>query len=201
MKLLNAITICTLTGAAALFVSSCSIQSLPGPQYIPQSTAKLGPVPEIPEAWYGCWRGTIDNFDTVTPLSPAISASQIKAQKQTLEFCFTMKPDGTSQMDLTDLEVAGHKAKITHFDNRFTSIGPTVDRASLRNHVTAESVINILWIFPMHMQQDVYADEDIQMISHDVVMVKGKQVVVMGTNMIASMTFHTNFYRVGTKTL
>jgi hypothetical protein len=185
----------TLAVAAAVLAAACSITALPGPKYVPESTAVAGPEPRIPNEWFGCWKGTVDSFDTVTPLSPSVSANSIKTLSTTYTLCFTKRPDGSGQLELADVEIGGHKGTVTHFDNRFTSLGPTPDRASMRNHAIVESVLYVLWIFPIHVTQEIYADEDLQFVPPNVVSVRGKQLVVMGGNMIASMTFHANFNR------
>ena len=185
-----------LSVAAAMLLATCSVQSIPGPKYVPESVTIVGPEPKIPKEFVGCWRGTVNEFDSVTPLSPAISSSSIKALSTTYEFCFTKRPDGTGELALTDLEIGGRKGTVTHFDNRAVSIDPEFFRASLRNHTTVESAGYFLLIFPIHMTQDIYAEEELQMISPNLVSVKGKQLVVIGGNMIASMTFHANFDRV-----
>jgi hypothetical protein len=195
MKLSGSTSRLALAAGATLLLAACSISQLPGPKYVPESTAVLGPEPTIPSEWFGCWRGTVDHFDTATSFSPSISSDDLKALNTTYELCFTKNPDGSGRLDLKDLEIGGHKATVTHFDNRFASVGPGYYRASMRTHTTAVSAVYVLWIFPIHITQDVYSSEDLQMLSPDVVAVKGKQVIVVGGNMIASMTWHTDFHR------
>lgn len=163
---------------------------------MPESIALVGPQPKIPPEFFGCWRGTVETFDSVTSLSPQVSAGSIRALSTTYEFCFTKKPDGTGELRLTDVEIGGRQGKVLQFDNRVISVDPEFHRASLKNHAAVESVMSVLWLFPVHVTQDIYADEQLQMVSHDVISVKGKQLVVIGGNMVASMTFHTNFNRV-----
>jgi hypothetical protein len=185
-------------GTAVMMVfAACSVTQLPGPKYVPQSTTIVGTEPRIPSEWFGCWRGTVEEFDSVTPISPSVNASDIKALSTTYDFCFSKRSDGTGKLDLTDVEIGRHKATVTHFDNHIASTGPDLHHASLHNHTTVESVVYVLWIFPIHMTDDIYAEEDLQMLSPDVIYVKGKELLVMGGNMVASTTFHTNFYRVG----
>lgn len=186
----------TFSVAAAMLVAACTVQSLPGPKYVPEATASAGPEPRILKELVGCWRGTFSEYDSVTPISPALSTSSIKPVTTIYEFCFTMRPDGTGQLDMTDLEIGGHKATVKHFDNRVTSVDPQSSRASLHNHATVESAGYVLALFPVYVTEDIYADEEIQLVSPNQIFMKGKQLVVVGGNMFASMTFHTNLDRV-----
>jgi len=170
-------------------IAGCSIEvASGGPKYVPESTTLAGPELKIPTDFVGCWRGTVDQFDTVT----SFTSSPIKAMSSIYEFCFTNRPDGTGKLELTDLEVADRKTTVTHFDNRIISVDPEHRSGSMRNHVTFVSVYYLI----IHLTQDAYVDEDLRMTSRDEIFVKGKQVIVIGGNIIAEMTFHTNFYRV-----
>lgn len=68
--------------------------------------------------------------------------------------------------------------------------------ARLRNHTVAESVSHLLWIFPMHIQQEVIADELLTMKNRDLIFVEGQELVRVNGADIATMTFHTDFHRV-----
>jgi len=181
-------------------VAACTVGQIEGPKYVPEAKTLFGPEPRIPNVFVGCWKGTVDSFDKVTSFSPSVSVSSIKALSTTYEFCFSKNPDGTAKLELTDVEIGGNKGRVLSFENRMTSIDSEFYRASMRNHATVESVVYFLWVIPIHMTQDVYAEEDLQMTSPDLVQIKGRQLVVIGGNMVAEMTFHAEFHRVGVST-
>lgn len=93
-------------------------------------------------------------------------------------------------------QVGGNEVIVTHFDNRVTEVDPEHYRGSLRNHVIGVSILRLLWIIPLHVQQEIYAEEDLQMKSPDLIAVQGRQLVVMSGKVIAEMSFHTDFHRV-----
>ncbi len=180
--------------AAAMVLAGCAAQM---PKNVPESISEFGAEPQIPEEYMGCWRGTLTEFDTVHSFVPLIPdryiASGIAAT--TYELCFTTQPDGTRKLELTDVDIPGHLVRVTSFRNRIISIDTELRRAWMRNHVVAESTFYILF-FPMHSTQDVYAEEQLQIISPDLIKVSGTQTVFIGKERIAEMTFHTDFHHV-----
>jgi hypothetical protein len=66
----------------------------------------------------------------------------------------------------------------------------------MQNHAVADSKVMLLWIFPMHVTQEIYAEEDLELKSPDLILIRGRQLLVMSGNVIAEMTFHADFHRV-----
>ncbi len=186
---------CLLFGLAAASVASCAIQRTAPP--IPKSTVILGAQPKIPREFFGCWQGTVSEYDTAKSYS-VLSDETIRAAaaNTTYQFCFTPRPDGTGQLDLKKVEVGGDEIIVKRFDNRVTALDPEHYRGSLRNHLIGESIIRLLWIFPLHVQQEIYAEEDLQMKSPDLIAVAGRQLVVIRGKVFAEMSFHTDFHRI-----
>jgi hypothetical protein len=183
---------------AATLLTNCAYQRASAPQIPPESTVILGPEPKIPKEFFGCWEGTLTEFDTAKSYMWTMSDESLRAAaaQTTYQFCFNPRPDGTGQLDLKKVEVQGHEILITRFDNRVTMVDPEQYRGSIRNHVTGEAIVRLLWLFPLHIQNEIYADEDLQMKSPNVILVRGRQLVVMGGSVIGEMTFHTDFHRV-----
>jgi hypothetical protein len=164
-------------------------------QVLPESTAAVSPDVYIPKAFFGCWEGGINGFDTVTPLS--FSGHFVSgAMQTTYQFCLRRTSEGGAVMQLTRLEIAGQQATVKRFDSHITSTNPQGPGAHLRNHVVVESTANLFWLFPVSAQQDIFADEDIVLTPQDVIAMQGKQLVRMNGADIAEMTFHGDFHRV-----
>jgi hypothetical protein len=176
-----------------LFIGGCAYQ-VPMPQQTPESTANVADM-TLPSPLYGCWEGTFDHLDSVTPLS--FSGYFVsRGMTVTYQMCAQPKPGGGAQVDLTKVVIQGKEATVTHFYNRVTAHDEKRRTASLENHVTAVSVVRLLWIFPVSVPQDIFAQEDLVMKTDDVVFVQGKQRAQVNGQDIAEMTFHADFHRV-----
>lgn len=181
--------------AAALFtLAACGTQTGTGEQGLPPSSALVMSEKPLPDVFFGCWEGTIERFDSVTPLSFA-GRFIGESLRTTYQFCY--RPiEGGGRLDLTKLEVQGKKATITRFDNHFTAVDTERLKAHLKNHVVAESVVYVMWLFPLSAQQDIFAEQDIELKSHDVVAMRGKQLLRVNGADVAEMSFHGDFNRV-----
>ncbi len=188
VKLAFAVSILCIIGGCG------SVQGV-GEQKVPQSTALVTGDYVIPEAFFGCWEGTLERFDSVTPLSFA-GHFVSEAMHTTYQFCFRRRPDGTGRLDLTKVEIEGKQATITTFVNHVTGVDTGRLRARLRNHTVAESVGYLFWIFPMHAQQEIEADEVLTMKNRDLIFVEGQELIRVNGGDIAIVTFHTDFHRV-----
>jgi hypothetical protein len=186
-----------LVALAGLLVVECSVERVNAPQVPPESTVMVGPEARVPKEFVGCWEGTVDAFDTAKSYT-LLSDDYIRtsAAHTTYEFCFSSRPSGTGQLELKKVQVRGNELRISHFDNRVTAFDPERYRGKMRNHGIVEATVWLLWIIPMHVQQEVYAEEEFQMKSRDVVFVQGKQLLVIHGAVSAEMTFHTDFHRV-----
>jgi hypothetical protein len=183
-----------LATLALATIAGCGAQVGLGEQTLPQSSTVLIPEKPLPNALFGCWEGTIERFDSVTPLSFAGHFIG-EGIRTTYQMCY--RPiEGGGRLDLTKVEIEGKKATITRFDNHVTAVDYERQSAHLRNHAVMESVVYVMWLFPVRAQQDIFADEDVQLKSHDVLAVSGKQLVRVNGVDVAEMTFHADFHRV-----
>jgi hypothetical protein len=189
------IVIAGLALLAAFLLVRCTIQKIEGPLYVPQPVTEVPPNVEVPEEFFGCWRGTLTGYDTARSFSPAISDSSLKGVRTTYQFCYDKRPDGGGTLELTGVEIEGREAKITHFENHPTSVDVRNKRATMRSRVTMESTFWVL-IIPVHIAQDIYVQEALQLTSRDVIAVQATQWIVVGGNLIGEMTFHADFHRV-----
>jgi hypothetical protein len=179
----------------ALFeAAACGTQAGVGERPLPVSSALVIAEKPLPEAAFGCWEGTIERFDSVTPLSFA-GHFLGESIRTTYQLCYR-RIEGGGRLDLTKVEIEGKKATITHFDNHVTAVDGERLTGHLRNHAVLESVVYFMWLFPISAQQDIFADEDIEVKSKDVVAMRGKQLVRVNGTDVAEMTFHTDFHRV-----
>ncbi len=182
--------------AIALFAgTACVSYHETGEQIQPESSAYVSPDVAIPEVFFGCWEGTINGFDSVTPLSFAghfITGSM----KTVYQFCLRPVEGGGAVMQLTKLEIEGHQATVKRFDNHITATYPERPGAHLRNHLLIESTAYLFYILPVKSEQDIFAEEDIVMTPQGVIAMQGKQLARMNGQDIAEITFHGDFYRV-----
>lgn len=178
--------LCIVAGCAS------SLQGV-GEQKVPQSTVLVTGDYVIPEAFFGCWEGTLERFDSVTP---SLAGYFTYAAHTTYRFCFRRRPDGTGRLDLTKVEIEGKPVTVTRFDNHITGADPKRLMARLRNHTVAESVAHLFWIYPIHIQQDIVADELLTMKNRDLIFVEGQQVLRVNGGEAMTMTFHADFHRV-----
>ena len=186
-----------LLATFAASIAGCTMQlNATGPQYVPESDALAAPEPKIPQQWFGCWDGTFDQYDSATSFIAGASNSDLQAMKTKYQFCFYPGPGGTGRLDLAKAEIAGNQATVTHFENRVTEVDPKLNQGHLRNHFIVETGVNVMWLFPLRITQDIYAEEDFEMRSPDLAFVQGKQVIVIGEHIGAKMTFHADFHRV-----
>ena len=168
-----------------------------GKQEVPRSSAVADGDYVIPEAFFGCWEGSLERFDSVTPLSlVGHLISESDAAHTTYQFCFRRLPGGTGRLDLTKVELAGNPATITAFHNQITALDSKRLMIRLHNHTVSESVGYLFWIIPIHAQQELDADEAVTMKSRDLLFVEGQQLLQIDGNDVAIINFHTDFHRV-----
>ncbi len=166
-----------------------------GEQQKVESSAYVSKDIAIPQGFFGCWEGTINGFDSVTPLS--FDGHFIKGSMQTVyQFCLRRAEEGGAVMQLTKLEIEGRQATVKRFDNHITATYPERPGAHLRNYLVIASTVHLFWLFPVTLEQEIFAEEDIVLTPQDVIAMQGKQLARMGGQDIAEMTFHSDFHRV-----
>lgn len=153
---------------------------------------------DLPASFYGCWEGTIDSADSVTPLN--WTGKHVSVERNTYQLCYRRRPAGGGELVLTKFEFGGSNLDVVSFDNHVTAVDEGRRTARLRNHVLAEQGHNLMWVFPAYAREDIYADEDIAMKSDDLIAMSGKELIqVNGTDAVL-VTFHADFHRVPNKT-
>ncbi len=183
-----------LVALALLAAAACGTQVGVSEQGVPPSTAVVIPETTLPGVFFGCWEGTLEGFDSVTPLSFA-GHFVGKSLRTTYQFCY--RPiEGGGRLDLTKVEIEGKQATVTRFDNHVTAVDTERLTGHLKNHTVAESVVYVMWLFPVSAQQEIFAEEDIELKNPNVVAMRGKQLVRLNGNDLAEMTFHADFQRV-----
>lgn len=184
----------TLAALALLAASACGTQVGVGDQGLPTSSAVVVPDRPLPDVFFGCWEGTLERFDSVTPLSFA-GRFVGESIRTTYQFCY--RPiEGGGRLDLTKVEIEGKQATITRFDNHVTAVDSERLSGHLKNHAVMESVVYVMWLFPVSAQQDIFAEQDIELKNPNVVAMRGKQLVRVNGQDIAEMTFHADFHKV-----
>ncbi len=149
---------------------------------------------DLPKAFDGCWEGTIEGFDSVTPLS--FSGHFVsKGMKVTYQLCYRRTPNG-GHLDLTKIEIEGKPATVTRFDNYVTAVNEKQLTGHLKNHVVLEQKAYVFWIIPVSVQQEIFADEDLTLTREDLIAMRGDQLVKLNGSDIARMTFHADFHKV-----
>jgi hypothetical protein len=186
-----------LTALIALLIQGCASTG-PAPEEAMRKSAPAVVAADhlaMPADFLGCWEGTIDGFDSIQPLS--FSGHFVsKALRVVYKFCYRPESNGAYRLDLTKAEIDGKEATITYFENQVTSADVEHRTGHLRNHAIVVQKAYVFLIFPVRVQQDVFAEEDIVLKSHDVIGMTGEQLVQVNGSDIAKITFHADFNRV-----
>ena len=181
-----------------LFCTGCSTTA-PNPEAVALKPNILDSIDyELPASFYGCWEGTIDRPDSITPLDS--SGNHLRAESTSYQLCYRRRPEGGGDLVLTRFEAGGHSLSFVGFDNHVIAVDPGRHTARLRNHVLLEQGINLLWLFPFYGHEDIYADEDITMKNDNLIAMSGKELVQVNGTDTALGTFHADFHRVPNKT-
>jgi hypothetical protein len=153
---------------------------------------------DLPAPFHGCWEGTIDRPDSVTPLDS--KGNHVRGESTTYQLCYRRRPEGGGDLVLTRFESGGNNLTVVAFDNHVIAVDQGRHTARLRNHVLIEHGINLLWVFPMYGREDIYADEDIAMKGDNLIAMSGKELIQVNGTDTAIVTFHADFHRVPNKT-
>jgi hypothetical protein len=149
---------------------------------------------ELPASFYGCWEGTIDSFDSITPLN--WTGNHLYSERATYELCYRHRPAGGGELVLTRFEYGGNNLNVLTFDNHVTAVDQKHDTGRLRNHALVEQVNYLLWVLPTYTREDIYADENIALKSDNLIVMSGKELVQLNGTDAAIVTFHADFHRV-----
>jgi hypothetical protein len=153
---------------------------------------------DLPASFYGCWEGTIDRPDSITPLDS--TGNHVRGESTTYQLCYRRRPEGGGGLVLARFDFGRHNMNVVTFDNHVIEVDQGRHTARLRNHVLIEQGINLLWAFPFYGREDIYADEDIAMKSDNLIAMSGKELIQVNGTDTAVVTFHADFHRVPNKT-
>jgi hypothetical protein len=152
----------------------------------------------LPASFYGCWEGTIDGPDSVTPLN--WTGKQLRGEPITYQLCYRHRPEGGGDLVLTKFELGSSNLTVVAFDNHVIAVDERLRTSRLRNHALVEQGHDLLWVFPFYAREDIYADENIAMKSDNLIAMSGKELIQVNGTDTAIVTFHGNFHRVPNKT-
>jgi hypothetical protein len=153
---------------------------------------------DLPASFYGCWEGTIDGPDSVTPLN--WTGKQLRGEPITYQLCYRHRPEDGGDLVLTKFELGSSNLTVVAFDNHVIAVDERLRTSRLRNHALVEQGHDLLWVFPFYAREDIYADENIAMKSDNLIAMSGKELIQVNGTDTAIVTFHGNFHRVPNKT-
>jgi len=209
--------LCVSTAGAEQDAGSIRSQEEPSPSVIqpsaPQPTLELptgpsnptleipGKPPDtaqsvvLPSPFVGCWEGTIEEFDSLTPIG--FLSSLVKGTHATYRFCYLPNPDGASyRLELRKLVIAEKELTPTSFENQVVWKDDRKGMGYLRNHLV---VIQHSWFLfiPMSVQTEYYAEEIVTLDDDpNVLKMRGAELMKLSGSDYARIGFHADFHRV-----
>jgi hypothetical protein len=184
-----------------------SLQPNPSPSTLELPTSPSNPVLEIPgqlpepalsmtlpSPFVGCWEGTIDGWDSLTPIG--FLSSLFQPTQITYRFCYLPNADGRSyRFELGKVAIAAKELKQTAFENQVVWIDDRHGTGYLRNHLT---VIQTSWLLfiPIRVRQDAYTEEIVVLADQNLVRMRGADLVQLNGADYLRQTFHADFQRV-----
>ncbi len=164
------------------------VLEIPGRSPNPRLSVKL------PSPFVGCWQGTIDGWDSLTPIG--FLSSLFRPTQITYRFCYLPNADGCSyRFELRRVAIAAKELRQTAFENQTLWIDDRRGTGYLRNHLT---VIQTSWLLfiPIRVQQDVYAEEIVVLADQNLVRMRGADLVQLNGTDYLRQAFHADFHRV-----
>ena len=164
------------------------ILEIPG-RLLPEPSVSL----TLPSPFVGCWEGTVDSYDSVVPSSAAMGSASV-----TYTFCYEPNPDGrTYELRLRKVVVAGKKLKVTDFENQVVQVDDGHRTAYLRNHTTAVDSEWLLFLIPVHITEDVYAEQWVRLDNAgNAIQLVGSELIKANGKDYATVKYHSEFFRV-----
>ena len=164
------------------------VLEIPGQQPNPAQSSVL------PSPFVGCWEGTIEDFDSLTPIG--FLSSMMRASHSTYTYCYLPNPDGeTYRLEFRKLSIAERELTPTAFTNQVVWVDDPARRGYLRNHLT---VIQTSWllIFPFHVQEDAYAEEIVTVKDENTISMRGAELIKLEGQDYARTEFHADLHRI-----
>lgn len=162
------------------------------PQGLSRQRSRDATWTRLPADFVGCWRGTIQGED----FKPAIPGNTMSQDPATYELCYGPVPQGTYRLNLMKLVIGMAVVRPDRFESQVLSADDQAGTAKIRNHLILTQTRYILWTVPVRFHVEVDAVEDCRLVSHDVILMRGTQLIVVNEKMYGKQTFHADFRRV-----
>ncbi len=148
----------------------------------------------LPSRFVGCWEGTINGFDSITPIG--FLSSFARGTHVTYRFCYLPNPDGkTYRLELRKLIIEEKEMKATSFENQVIWVDEPHGSGYLRNHVTAIQTSWLLFI-PVRVHEENFAEEIVALENQNLVSMRGAELIKLQDKDYLRATFHADFNRV-----
>jgi hypothetical protein len=162
------------------------------PQRYSRQGSRTAILMRLPSDFVGCWRGTIQGDD----FKPAIPGNTMSKDPTTYELCYGPVSEGTYRLNLLKLVIGMAVVRPDRFDSQVISADDQAGTAKIRNHLILTQTRYILWTVPVRFHVEVDAVEDCRLVSHDVILMRGTQLIAVNEKMYGKQTFHADFRRV-----
>lgn len=158
----------------------------------PERKSEAAPAMRLPPDFIGCWKGTIEG-DEFTPATPG---NTISKDPTTYELCYRPEAEGIYRLDLLTLVIGETAIRPESFESQVLSADSQTGAAELSSHLVLTQTKYILWTVPVRFRVDVAAVEDCSFRNHDVIFMRGTQLISVNGNKYGKQTFHADFRRV-----
>ncbi len=149
----------------------------------------------LPADFVGCWKGTIQGDD----FKPAIPGNTMSKDPTTYELCYGPMPQGSYRLNLLKLVIGMAVVRPERFESQVLSADDQTGTAKIRNHLILTQTKYILWAVPVRFHVEVDAVEDCRLVSHDLISMRGTQLIAVDDKAYGQQTFHADFTRVSSR--
>jgi hypothetical protein len=157
-----------------------------------QQESRAAVLRRLPSDFVGCWRGTIQGDD----FKPAFPGNTMSKDPTTYELCYGPVREGSYRLNLLKLVMGLAVVRPDRFESQVLSADDQAGSAKIRNHLVLTQTRYILWTLPVRFHVDVDAVEDCRLVSHDVISMRGTQLIAVDEKIYGQQTFHADFRRV-----
>ena len=149
----------------------------------------------LPSQFVGCWEGTIEEFDSLTPIG--FLSSMIRGTHVTYRFCYLPNADGANyRLELRKLVIAEKELTPTSFENQVVWTDNRRGTGYLRNHLVVSQRSWFLFI-PINVECEYYAEEIVALDNDpNLAKMRGSELMKLSGRDYARIDFHADFHRV-----
>jgi hypothetical protein len=108
-------------------------------------------------------------------------------------------PGGGYRLNLLKLVIGMAVVRPDRFESQVLSADNQAGSAKIRNHLVLTQTRYILWTVPVRFHVEVDAVEDCRLVSHDVILMRGMQLIAVDEKMYGQQTFHADFRRMSSR--